>query len=95
MVVRDAEEPRPEGHPLNPLPGGVRGRLPLEPVDRSQHLEEDLFRKVFRIRLIAYPRQAVAIQPGQIRVIQEPKGFLVSATGAIHVIAFHGGRQTV
>ena len=90
VVVGDSEEPGTERTSV----AGAQVS-PLEPVDRTQGLEEDFFREVLGISFVPDASEAVAVQAGDVCVVQQPRGLLIPVRTTPHVIALVGNSERV
>ena len=92
VVASDAEDPRPERAALFPTLS-QREWPPLEPADGPHDLQEDLFRQVFRVGLVADAGETEAIERCDVHVVEPPDRRRVTAPCALHEHAFFGYRQ--
>ena len=76
MVMRDAKEPRREGHVF-----------PAKVAYCPEHLQEDLLRQIFCVRSIAEASHGVAVDAGHVAVVEVGESLLVACAGAVHDIA--------
>ena len=64
MVVRNPEQPGPEGAAFR-----LAEAAPLEPLDRAHDLEEYLLGEVFGIGVVPHAAQAVSVHLSHVQVV--------------------------